>query len=156
RKGDPEDFDALGRLCDFCEKLEQWDRVAELLAQRIEVEGDEEDASKMTRKLATILSERLNRGDEALAGLTDVADQGDQARRAAYVELGDGLGWGGIVAQKLVEWWFEAKHGPERTHALRGAFDRFEGVGREQDAVRVALEIVRSKGSDHELADRLE
>src|SRR5262249_11757678 len=28
RKGDPEDFDALARLCDLCEKTEQWDRVA--------------------------------------------------------------------------------------------------------------------------------
>ena len=156
RKGDPEDFDALSRLCELCEKTEQWDRVATLLAERIEVEGDEEEASNMTRKLAQILADKLDRGDEALAVLTDFADQGNSACRADYIELGDRLGWKGIVAQKLVEWWFEAKHGTERTTALRGAFDRFEGIGREQDAARVAMEIVRSKGADRELAERLE
>ncbi len=156
RKADLEDFDALTRLCELCEKVEQWDRVAELLAQRIEVEGDEQEASVMTRKLADILADKLDRGDEALAALTELADQGDASIRAAYVELGDRLGWKGIVATKLVEWWFEARLGPERTAALRGAFERFCIVGREQDAVRVAIEIVRSKGADRELAERLE
>ena len=43
--------------------------------------------------------------------------------------LGDRLGWRGIVATKLVDWWFDAKGGPERTTALRGAFERFCDVG---------------------------
>jgi tetratricopeptide (TPR) repeat protein len=156
RKADLEDFDALTRLCNLCEKVEQWDRVAELLAQRIEVEGDEQDASLMTQKLAGILADKLDRGDEALAALTELADQGDAQIRVAYVELGDRLGWKGIVATKLVDWWFEAKNGPERMTALRGAFERFCDVGRDQDAVRVAIEIVRSKGADRALAERLE
>ena len=92
RKSDLEDFDALTRLCELCERIEQWDRVAELLAQRIEVEADEAEASVMTKKLAGILAERLDRGDEALAALTELADQGDASIRAAYVELGDRLG----------------------------------------------------------------
>ena len=156
RKADPEDFDALARLCDLCEKVEQWDRVAELLAQRIEVEGDEEAASDMTLKLATILADKLNRGDEALATLTELADQGIPALRTAYVDLGDRLGWKGLVATKLVEWWLGARSGPERTTALRGAFDRFVEVGRHQDATRVGLEIVRARGADRELAQKLE
>jgi tetratricopeptide (TPR) repeat protein len=156
RKADLDDFDALTRLCELCEKVEQWDRVAELLAQRIEVEGDEEDASIMTKKLAEILADKLDRGDEALAALTELADQGDAPIREAYVELGDRLGWKGIVAGKLVEWWFEAKHSPERTAALRGAFDRFCVVGRDQEAGRVAIEIIRSKGADPELSHKLE
>jgi tetratricopeptide (TPR) repeat protein len=156
RKADLEDFDALERLCELCEKVEQWDRVAELLAERIEIEADEQEASTMTRKLADILASKLDRGDEALAALTELADQGDPAVRESYVELGDRLGWKGIVATKLVEWWFEAKHGQERTANLRGAFERFAEVGRDQDAVRVAVEIVRSKGADRELAERLE
>ncbi len=156
RKADPEDFDALTRLCDLCEKSEQWDRVAELLAQRIEVEADDEDASAMTRRLAEILADKLDRGDEALAALTELADQGDPKIREAYIDLGDKLGWKGIVATKVVEWWFEARHGQERTTNLRGAFARFSEVGRDQDAVRVAVEIVRSKGADRELAERLE
>jgi tetratricopeptide (TPR) repeat protein len=156
RKADLEDFDALTRLCELCEKTEQWDRVAELLAQRIEVEADEAEVSAMTKKLADILADKLDRGDEALAALTELADSGDASIRQAYVELGDGLGWKGIVATKLVDWWFEARHGQERTANLRGAFERFGAVGRNQDAVRVAVEIVRSKGADKELAEQLE
>jgi tetratricopeptide (TPR) repeat protein len=156
RSADPEDFDALARLSDLCEKVELWDRVAELLAERIEVEGDDEEASRMTRKLAAVLADKLSRGDEALAVLTEFADQGDAEVRAAYVELGDRLGWRGIVASKLVDWWFEAKNGPERIAALRGAFERFADLERDQDAIRVALEIVRSKGAEHALAERLE
>jgi hypothetical protein len=156
RKADLEDFDALTRLCELCERTEQWDRVAELLAQRIEVEADESEAGAMTKKLAGILADRLDRGDEALAALTELADLGDASVRQAYVELGDRLGWKGIVAQKLVEWWFEAKHGPDRTAQLRGAFDRFVEVGRDQDAARVAIEMIRSKGGDRALAEQLE
>ncbi|MDP9035226.1 MAG: hypothetical protein M3O50_10490, partial [Myxococcota bacterium] len=156
RTSDPDDLDALVRLYDLCEKTRSWERAAELLAQRIEVEGDEAEAGVLTRKLARILADELDRGDEALAALTELADAGNQAVRAAYVELGDRLGWRGIVATKLVEWWFEAKPGPERTASLRGAFERFAEVGREQDAVHVACEVVRSKGGDHELAERLE
>ncbi|HEX8796380.1 MAG TPA: hypothetical protein VF765_35760, partial [Polyangiaceae bacterium] len=51
RKADLEDFDALTRLCELCEKTEQWDKVAELLAQRIEVEADEAEVSALTKKL---------------------------------------------------------------------------------------------------------
>jgi tetratricopeptide (TPR) repeat protein len=156
RKADPDDFDALARLCDLCEKTEQWDRVAELLAQSIEVEGDEEEAAQMTLKLASILADRLSRGDEALATLTELADQGVASLRDAYVELGDRLGWKGLVATKLVEWWLAARSGPERNEALRGAFDRFADVGRHQDATRVGLEIVRARGADRDLAEKLE
>ncbi len=156
RKADPDDFDALARLCDLCEKIEQWDRVAELLAQRIEVEGDEDEAATMTLKLANILADRLNRGDEALATLTELADQGVPALRTSYVELGDRLGWKGLVATKLVEWWLGARSGPERTAALRGAFDRFSDIGRHQDATKVGLEIVRARAADRELATKLE
>jgi tetratricopeptide (TPR) repeat protein len=155
-KADPDDFDSLARLCDLCEKTEQWDRVAELLAARIEVEADEAEMSTLTLRLSSVLADKLNRGDEGLAALTELGDQGDGAARAAYVELGDRLGWRGIVATKLVEWWSEAKPDARRTAHLRGAFDRFAEVGRDEDAVRVACEIVRSKGADRELANRLE
>ncbi|MFO0665837.1 MAG: hypothetical protein U0174_17930 [Polyangiaceae bacterium] len=156
RKADLEDYNALTRLCELCEKTEQWDRVTELLAERIEVEADEDEAARMTMKLANILADKRDKGDEALAALTEFADQGHPLVRQAYVELGDRLGWKGVVAQKLVDWWFDARHTPERTQALRSAFDRFAQVGREQDAVRVGIELVRTKGADKELAKGLE
>ncbi len=156
RKADLEDFDALTRLCELCEITEQWGRVAELLVERIEIEADEAEVSVLTMKLARMLADKLDRGDEALAALTELADSGDAQVRAAYIELGDRLGWKGIVASKLVDWWFDAKQGPDRTSALRNAFDRFVDVGRDQDAVRVAIELVRTKGADRNLADQLE
>ena len=52
RIADPDDFDALAQLCDLCEKTEKWDRLAELLAQRIEIEGDEAEAALLTRYAA--------------------------------------------------------------------------------------------------------
>jgi tetratricopeptide (TPR) repeat protein len=156
RKADLEDFDALTRLCELCEITEQWGRVAELLVERIEIEADEQEVVGLTTKLAAILADKLDRGDEALGALTDLADQGEASVRKAYIELGDRLGWKGIVASKLKEWWFDARHGIDRTNALRGAFERFAEVGRDADAVTVAIELVRTKGADKRLADHLE
>ncbi|HEX3769946.1 MAG TPA: hypothetical protein VHV30_03730 [Polyangiaceae bacterium] len=156
RAADPDDFDALARLCDLCETTEKWDKLGEYLAQRVEVEGDEAEAALLTRKLSGILAEKLNRGDEALAVLAEMADQGDEGVREAYVELGDKLGWRGVVGQKLVDWWMEASPGSDRNTHLRGAFERFAEVGRDDDAVRVATELVRSRGADRELAEHLE
>jgi len=156
RAADPDDFDALLRLSDLCEKAESWAKLAELLAQRIEIEADEAEVTALTLKLSAVLSGNLNRGDEALATLTDLADQGHEAVRAEYVRLGDKLGWSGIVAAKLVDWWLPTKAGPERAQHLRGAFDRFAEVGRDEDAVRIGSELVRSKAADAELATHLE
>jgi tetratricopeptide (TPR) repeat protein len=156
RKADLEDFDALTRLCELCEITEQWGRVAELLVERIEIEADDQEIVELTTKLASILADKLDRGDEALGALTDLADQGEPSVRKAYIELGDKLGWKGIVASKLKEWWFDSRHGTERTAALRGAFERFADVGRDADAVTVAIELVRTKGADRKLAEHLE
>jgi hypothetical protein len=156
READPDDFDALARLCALCEKTHKWQKVAELLAQRIEVEADDAEMSALTLRLAVVLADELGRGDEALAVLAELADQGDAPVRAAYVKLGDRLGWSGVVAAKLVEWWFDAKPGPERIANLRGAFDRLADVGRDEEAVRVGCELARSRGADAALAHRLE
>ncbi len=153
---DPEDFGAIQRLCELCEKLEDWPRVADHLAQLIEVEGDEEEVSRMTRRLAEILNEKVGKSDEALAALMAVADAGDEACRDEYVSLGDKLGWKGVVATKLVEWYLAAPAGAERNDALRGAFDRFVEVGRMADAASVGRELARARGADAELAASLE
>ena len=152
---DPEDFDAIARLQVLCEEVGDWPRVAQLMQALIEVEGDEEESSRLTRHLSNILEEKLQKGDEALAALERLADQGDQPCRDAYVALGDELGWRGIVATKLVAW-NESSSGPERNEALRSAFYRFLDIGREQDAARVAMELARSKGADQPLAEKLE
>jgi tetratricopeptide (TPR) repeat protein len=152
---DPEDFDAIARLQKLCEEVEDWPRVAALMQTLIEVEGDEEEASRLSVRLAEILDLRLNKGDEALAALEKMADQGDEPCRVAYVALGDKLGWKGIVATKLVAW-NESASGPQRNEALRSAFLRFLDIGRDTDAARVAMELARSRGADRELAEKLE
>ncbi|HEX9619875.1 MAG TPA: hypothetical protein VF989_07060 [Polyangiaceae bacterium] len=156
RKLDPEDFDALARLCELSEKVEDWEAFVEYQGALVEIEGDENEISRMTRRMAEVYSEKLDKGDEALAALMQIADRGDEACREEYITLGDKLGWKGVVAQKLVEWYIEAPVSPRRNEALRGAFDRFIAVGRDADAANVAKELVRTKGADAELAERLE
>jgi hypothetical protein len=156
RSLDSEDFGAVQRLAELCEKIEDWPRVADHLAELMEVEGDEEEVSRMTRRRAEILHQKVGKGDEALGALLEVADRGDQPCREEYVALGDELGWKGVVAVKLVEWNLASPASPKRTEALRGAFDRFLEVERKQDAAMVGKEIARAKGTDAEFAERLE
>jgi cellulose synthase operon protein C len=156
RELDPENFDAVQRLCELCEKLEDWPRVATFLGVLAEVEGDDEEVSKMIRRMAEILHEKVGKSDEALAALMDVADRGDEPCREEYVKLGDKLGWKGVVATKLVEWYMEAGVGPARNGALKGAFERFVAVGREADAAAVAKELARTRGADADIAKQLE
>jgi hypothetical protein len=154
--GDEEDFEAIARLCELTEKTESYPRTAELLRKLIEVEGDEEEISNLSRRLARILEDKIGKGDEALSALEGPADSGDAACREAYVELGDKLGWKGIVATKLVAWNEARGASPERNAALRGAFDRFVSIGRDTDAARVAMELARAKNADPDLAKKLE
>jgi tetratricopeptide (TPR) repeat protein len=156
RNADLDDFDALARLCELCEQTEQWSRLAALLVERIEHEADEDETVALTKKLATTLADRLDRGDEALAALAGLADQGEASIRAVYIALGDRLGQKAVVATKLNEWWFDARRGKERDEALRGAFERFFEVGRDADAITVAMELIRGKSGDTQLATRLE
>ncbi|WP_437825156.1 hypothetical protein [Sorangium sp. So ce1153] len=152
---EPDDLDAVARLQRLAERLNDWPKVARLMATLIEVEGDEDEASKMTRRLAEVLDQALGRSDEALSLLERLADQGDEACREAYVALGDRLGWKGVVATKLVAW-NESLARAGRDVALRGAFERFVEVGRPRDAARVGMELARSRNADADLAEKLE
>ena len=156
RELDPENLDVVSRLAVLCEKLQDWPRVAKHLAELIEVEGDEQEVSRMTRRLAEILHEKVKKSDEALAALMQVADAGDEPCREEYVRLGDELGWKGVVATKLVEWYLEMAATPARNAALRGAFERFVEVGRDADAAGVAKELARTRSADPEIAQQLE
>ncbi|HYO95689.1 MAG TPA: hypothetical protein VER33_14305 [Polyangiaceae bacterium] len=156
RSLEPEDFDAVQRLCELCERVEDWPRVAELLALLIEVEGDEAEVSRMTRRIAQVLHEKVGDGDQALAVLMHVADGGDEPCRDEYVRLGDELGWKGVVASKQVDLLLRDPSRPNSSLALIYAFDRFLSMGREADAAGVAKELARSRGADVMLARRLE
>lgn len=153
---DDEDFEAIQRLCSLCERAEDWERNVALLRKLIEVEGDEEEISSLTRKLSSLLVEKLNRGPEALDALAIPADDGDEPCRDAFVELGDALGRGELVASKLVAWYESRGPSMERNAALRGAFDRFVAASRDEDAAKVAMELARSRYQDFEMAQQLE
>ena len=152
---DPDDLDAVARLVELCESVENWERTAELLLVLIEIEGDPEEASDLARRLAVILEERLDRGQEALAVLEPLADEGDSACRETYVEFGDKLGFKGIVAMKLRDW-YALTAGDEQHEAFRGAFERFLEMGRDEDAAQIAVELIRSRGATDEIVDHLE
>ena len=53
---DTEDFEATARLEVLCEKVGDWPRVASLLAALIEIEGDEDELSQLTRKAKALAS----------------------------------------------------------------------------------------------------
>lgn len=154
-EADSGDLDATERLLKLCEREEQWERVVKLLAALLEYEGDEKEASVMTRRLADLYDQKLGKGDEALGVLESLADQGDQPCRDAYIELGDRLGWKGVVASKSLQW-SQGAPPPKRHEALRSAFERFMEIGRDKDAANAALELARAKVADRGIGEKLE
>lgn len=152
---EPEDFDAISRLQRLSEKVEDWDRVALFLGKLIEVEGDDEEASDMTRQLADVLVNRLNRGEDALTALEPLSDEGDSACQDAYIDLGVTLEKKELVAAKLVRW-NESKVGSSRGDALRRAFELYNELGRDEEARTVAVELARTKECDATMAGQLE
>ncbi|MGA2447581.1 MAG: hypothetical protein ABTD50_02770 [Polyangiaceae bacterium] len=156
RQSDPKDVDALARLCNLCESTKQWEKAAVLLAERVAVETNAAERSELTLRLSSVLADELGRGDDGISALSGLADANDPTIRKAYVDLGDRLGRTALVATKLVDWWLRAPPSADRIANLRGAFDRFAAVDRDEDAVRVGAEIVRCNEADRELAERLE
>jgi tetratricopeptide (TPR) repeat protein len=153
---DPDDFQAVQKIVELAERLEEWSVVAEHTARLVEVEGDEEEVSRMTRRLAEILTDRLDRGDEAVAALAEVGDLGDAPCREAFVELGDRLGKKKLVATKLVEWFGHSPPSAERDAQLHGAFERFVEVGADEESASVAKELARMRIARPGIAEALE
>jgi hypothetical protein len=152
---DSEDFDAVTRLARLHEKLENWGRAAELLGRLIEVEGEEAECSRLTRKLAALLVDHLDRTADALGTLEKLADQGDEPCRDAFCELGVRIGAKARVASKL-RGWHESKASPQRGARLRQAFELFLDDDQKVEARALALELFRSKEVDATLGAKLE
>lgn len=153
---DPDDFEAVGRLCDLAERLEQWPEYAQYLGELISVEGDEEELGRMTLRLSDILQDKLDRKEDALQRLGEAGDLGSAECRQAYVELGDALGKQREVATRLVGWYREAPGSAERTTALHDAFERFATAGADEDAIAVAKDLARTRAAEVSIASRLE
>jgi tetratricopeptide (TPR) repeat protein len=153
---DPDDFEAVGRLSQLAENLEDWPSYVEYLGELISVEGDDEELARMTLRLSEILREKLERADDALAKLGEIGDMGNAECRKAFVQLGDELGKKAEVAKRLVAWYKDVPGSPERTRSLHEAFGRFVEAGEDADAAAVAKELTRTRVADPEIGSRLE
>ena len=153
---DPNDFDAVQRICELSERSENWGLLARHLQSLIAIEGDEEEISVMTRRLAAVLHERLERSDEALRYLEQIADRGDEGCRQQFVSLADDLKKPVIAAEKLVQWYAPETGSPRRAHALHGAFTRMVAAGEDEKIVAVAKELARTRSADVDIAEPLE
>ncbi|HEU4583161.1 MAG TPA: hypothetical protein VFS67_33100 [Polyangiaceae bacterium] len=153
---DPNDFDAVQRICELSERSENWGLLARHLQSLIAIEGDEEEVSVMTRRLAAVLHERLERSDEALRYLEQIADRGDEGCRQQFVSLADDLKKPVLAAEKLVEWYAPETGSPRRAHALHGAFTRLVAAGEDEKIVAVAKELARTRSADVDIAEPLE
>lgn len=153
---DPNDFDAVQRICELAERSENWGLLARHLQSLITIEGDEEEVSVMTRRLAAVLHERLERSDEALKYLEVIADRGDEACRQQYVSLADDLKKPVLAAEKLVQWYAPETGSPRRAHALHGAFTRLVAAGDDEKIIVVAKELARTRSADVDIAEPLE
>ncbi len=153
---DPNDFDAVQRICELSERSENWGLLARHLQSLIAIEGDEEEVSQMTRRLAAVLHERLERSDEALKYLEDIADRGDEGCRQQFVSLADDLKKPVLAAEKLVQWYAPETGSTRRAHALHGAFTRLVTAGDDAKLVAVAKELARTRSADVDIAEPLE
>lgn len=153
---DSEDLEAVERLRDLAEGAELWEEFAIYHSQLVDVEGDEEQASRMALRLSKVLLEKLKRPNDALSALVPFARSGNEACREEYERLGDSLGQQEKVAESLVEWCQDAAAGPSRNRALLRAYDRFIEVKNGRRALEVGLELVRMKGASEELARSIE
>lgn len=153
---DPNDLDAVQRICELAERSENWGLLARHLQTLIEIEGDEDEIGMMTRRLSDVLHERLERSDEALEHLGRVADRGDEACRQQYVSLADDIDKAVLAADKLVEWYAEDTSSPRRAAALHGAFTRLVTAGEDEKVLGVARELARTRSADVDLADPME
>jgi tetratricopeptide (TPR) repeat protein len=110
----------------------------------------------MTRRLAAVLHERLERSDEALKYLEQIADRGDEGCRQQFVSLADDLKKPVLAAEKLVQWYASETGSPRRAHALHGAFTRLISAGDDDKIIKVAKELARTRSADVDLAEPLE
>jgi tetratricopeptide (TPR) repeat protein len=153
---DPGDFDATQRLCRLAEENERWELVAELTSELVAVEGDAEEASRMTRRLAEVYADKLDRGDDGLRVLAEAGERGDVACRDAFVALGDRLEKPAEVARHLVAWHKTEAPSDERTQALLAAFRRFVKSGSDAEAIDVAKELGVIETASAEVGETLE
>jgi hypothetical protein len=149
----PGDAAVLERLADLEERAGR----LELAAMHLGVAASTPDrarAAAAARKLAALQAGPLGRPADALATLRGPADAGDEACRAAWVELAESAGDAAEIPARLEAWSHDAA--PDARSALRrSASVRLLDLDRLADAARLVRLFAEGGGVDRDLASRL-
>lgn len=153
---DPEDFAALQKLRELCERAEKWPRVIELLDNQIEVEGDDDEIAALTARKAEVLADHMNQVADALRTLAPLTMAGSDVARATAMQLADRHKADAQIGGQILAW-ARTTPGSEGQRLLGEAFDRFIAGGARDRALEVAPDVLRTpRGKDQEFLKEVE
>lgn len=153
---DPEDFAALQKLRELCERAEKWPRVIELLDAQIEVEGDDDEIATLTARKAEVLADHLNQVEDALRTLAPLTMAGSDVARASAMQIADRHKADAQIGGQILAW-ARTTPGPEGHRLLGEAFDRFIAGGARDRALEIAPDVLRTaRGKDQEFLQEVE
>lgn len=147
---DPEDFAALQKLRELCERAEKWPRVLELLDNQIEVEGDDDEIASLTSRKAEILADNMNQVGDALRTLAPLTMAGSDVARSAAMAIADRHKADAQIGGQILAW-ARTTPGSEGQRLLGEAFDRFVNGGAADRALEIAPDVLRTpRGKDQD------
>jgi hypothetical protein len=153
---DGEDFAALQKLRELCERAEKWPRVLELLDAQIEVEGDDDEIATLTSRKAEVLAEQMKQPDEALRTLAPLTVAGSDVARVTALAIADRHDAHAQIGGQILAW-ARTTGGAEGQRLLGEAFDRFARGGAKDRALEIALDVLRTpRGKDLVFLETLE
>jgi len=153
---DTEDFAALQKLRDLCERAEKWPRVLELLDQQIEVEGDDDEIATLTARKAEILADHMNDVGEALRTLAPLTIGGSDVARVTAMSIADRHKADAQIGGQILAW-ARTTPGQEGQRLLGEAFDRFVAGSAFDRALEVAPDVLRTpRGKDQGFLSQVE
>lgn len=155
-KEDAEDFAALQKLRELCERAEKWPRVLELIDAQIEVEGDDDEIAALTARKAEILADQMGQAADALRTLAPLTMAGSDVARATAMAIADRHKADAQIGGQILAW-ARTTGGPEGQRLLGEAFDRFVSGGAGDRALEIAPDVLRTpRGKDVAFLNQVE
>jgi len=153
---DAEDFAALQKLRELCERAEKWPRVLELLDAQIEVEGDDDEIASLTARKAEILADHTEQVEEALRTLAPLTMAGSDVARVTAMAIADRHKADAQIGGQILAW-ARTTGGVEGQRLLGEAFDRFVAGGARDRALEIAPDVLRTpRGKDPSFLQQVE
>ncbi len=147
---DPEDFAALQKLRELCERAEKWPRVIELIDNQIEVEGDDDEIATLTARKAEVLADQMGQVEDALRTLAPLTIAASDVARAAAMAIADRHKADAQIGGQILAW-ARTTPGSEGQRLLGEAFDRFVAGGARDRALEIAPDVLRTpRGKDQD------